>query len=71
MLVPIRGKYDCMTCVTAMLLGINYEDVEGAFGGNLDPSKDRAEESCRLQNGFETLLQQHHRSALHYLVYTL
>lgn len=64
-LVPMRGKYDCLTCVTAMLLGIKYEDVEKPFGGNIDPSKDRAEETQRLWNAFEMLIQQYHRGVLH------
>ena len=66
-LVPMRGKYDCFTCVAAMLLGIKYEDVEIAFGGNIDPSKDRAEETERLHNAFVTLTEQHHRGVLHIL----
>ena len=64
-LVPMRGKYDCLTCVTAMLLGISYEDVEKAFGGNIDPSKDRTEETQRMSDAFETLIQQYHRGVLH------
>lgn len=64
-LVRMRGKYDCLTCVTAMLLGIKYEDVEKAFGGNIDPSKDRAEETQRMSNAFETLIQQYRRGVLH------
>jgi hypothetical protein len=63
-LVPMHGKYDCLTCVTAMLLGIRYEDVENAFGGNIDPSKDRAEESQRLYTAFRTLIERHHRAIL-------
>jgi hypothetical protein len=64
-LVPMREKYDCMTCVTAMLLGIKYEDVEQAFGGNIDPSTGKEEESRRLAWAFETLIQKHNRCALH------
>jgi hypothetical protein len=64
-LVPMRGKYDCLTCVTAMLLGIKYEEVEMAFGGNIDPSKDRVEESQRLYNAFELLIQRNNRGVLH------
>src|ERR1019366_2180773 len=63
-LVPMRGKYDCLTCVTAMLLGIEYEDVERAFGGNIDPSKNLAEESRRLWSGFQLLIERHHRGVL-------
>jgi len=48
-----------------MLLGIKYEDVEEAFGGNIDPSKGQAEESQRLQIAFEALIQRHHRGVLH------
>ena len=48
-----------------MLLGIKYEDVEKAFGGNIDPSKDRAEETQRVYNAFEMLIQQYHRGVLH------
>ena len=50
-----------------MLLGIKYEDVEAAFGGNIDPSKGKAEESQRVYWAFERLIQKHHRGALHYL----
>jgi hypothetical protein len=35
--VPMREEHDCMTCVAAMLLGVSYEEVEAAFGGNIDP----------------------------------
>jgi hypothetical protein len=65
--VPMRGPYDCLTCVTAMLLDIKYEDVETAFGGNIDPSKGRAEEGQRLYWAFERLIQKHNRGALNYL----
>jgi len=34
-----------------MLLGTAYEDVEQAFGGNLDPSKDQGAETSRLYGG--------------------
>jgi hypothetical protein len=63
-LVPMRGKYDCMTCVTAMLLGIKYEDAEQAFGGNLDPAKGQQEEGTRLQQAFFMLLEKHGRSVI-------
>jgi hypothetical protein len=66
-LVPMRGLYDCFTCVTAMLLNITYEDVVAAFGGNIDPSKGKAEECQRIYWAFETLIQKHHHGALHYL----
>jgi hypothetical protein len=61
----MRSKYDCMTCVSAMLLGIEYEEVEQAFGGNLDPSKTRdeslrKEESARIWRGFFALLEKYH-----------
>jgi hypothetical protein len=65
--VPMREKYDCMTCVTAMLLGIRYEDVVAAFGGNIDPSKGMREESQRLYWAYERLIQKHNRGALNYL----
>jgi hypothetical protein len=48
-----------------MLLGITYEEVERAFGGNLDMSKDRKEEEGRLARAFGMLLQSHNRGALH------
>lgn len=66
-LVPMRGPYDCLTCVAAMLLGIKYEEVEAAFGGNIDPSKGKGDESQRLYWAFERLIQKHHRGALNYL----
>jgi hypothetical protein len=50
-----------------MLLGIKYEEVEAAFGGNIDPSKGKADESQRLYWAFERLIQKHHRGALNYL----
>jgi hypothetical protein len=63
-LVPMRGKFDCMTCVTAMLLGIEYKDVEYAFGGNLDPARGPEQESQRLHQAFFTLLEKHHRGVI-------
>jgi hypothetical protein len=66
-LVPMRGPYDCLTCVTAMLLGIEYEEVVMAFGGNIDPSKGKSEESQRIYWAFETLVQKYHHGALNYL----
>jgi hypothetical protein len=48
-----------------MLLGITYEEVQRAFGGNLDTSKDRKEEEERLARAFEMLLQSHNRGALY------
>ncbi|MGD0404602.1 MAG: hypothetical protein ABSB66_15560 [Candidatus Acidiferrales bacterium] len=65
--VPMRGKYDCLTCATAMLLGIKYEEVEAAFGGNIDPTKDKQEEGQRLYNAFERLLLKLQRGALNHL----
>src|SRR5438309_10220787 len=63
-LVNMRGKHDCMTCVTAMLLGISYEEVETAFGGNIDPSKDHAEESRRVYWAFHRLIERYKRGIL-------
>jgi hypothetical protein len=63
-LVTMRGKYDCMTCVTAMLLGIEYEEVEQAFGGNLDPTKGQEEEITRLHQAFFMLLEKHRCSVI-------
>jgi hypothetical protein len=70
-LVPMRSKYDCMTCVSAMLLGIEYEEVEQAFGGNLDPSKTRddsllKEESGRIWRGFFALMEKYHRGMIEF-----
>ena len=62
--VPMREKYDCLTCVIAMLLGITYEEVLAAFGGNIDPSKDRSNECDRVYAAFHRLIQQHHRGIL-------
>lgn len=64
-LVPMRGKHDCLTCVAAMLLGMSYDQVESAFGGNIDPSKDREKEAERLQWAFQNLIEQHNRYVLH------
>jgi hypothetical protein len=63
-LVPMRGKWDCLTCVSAMLLGLRYEDVEQAFGGNIDPSKGQEEESSRVQGAFLSLIERHNVGAL-------
>jgi hypothetical protein len=63
----MREKYDCMTCVTAMLLGLKYEEVVAAFGGNIDPSKDHREEGQRLYWAFERLLLKLQRGALNHL----
>ena len=63
--VPMRGKSDCLTCVTAMLLGIKYEEVEQAFGGNIDPSKGKEEEGLRIRSAFETLIEKHNSCALY------
>ncbi len=54
-----------------MLLGIEYEEVEQAFGGNLNPSKVsdgtlRKEESTRLWRGFFTLLEKYHRGMIEF-----
>jgi hypothetical protein len=65
--VPMREKYDCMTCVTAMLLGLKYEDVVAAFGGNIDPSKDHKEEAQRLYWEFEKLILKLQYGALNHL----
>ena len=70
-LVPMRNKYDCMTCVSAMLLGLEYEEVEQAFGGNLDPSKvndesSRKKESARLWRGVFELLEKRHRGMVEF-----
>ena len=62
----MRGKYNCLTCVTAMLLGIEYDEVEKAFGGNLDPTKDRKEESARLRSGLRMLLMKYHRGFIEF-----
>jgi hypothetical protein len=37
-LVGMRTKYDCVACVSTMLLGVEYEEVEKSFGGNFDPA---------------------------------
>ncbi len=47
-----------------MLLGTAYEDVEHAFGGNLDPSKEQAEETSRLHGAFTLLLEKHKRGMI-------
>lgn len=57
--VPMRGKYDCMTCVAAMLIGVKYEEVEKAFGGNIDPSKDKIEEAIRIFRAIQLLFRRH------------
>jgi hypothetical protein len=62
----MRGKYDCLTCVTAMLLDIGYEEVEKAFGGNFDPTKDIKEESRRVHLGLRMLLMKYHRGAIEF-----
>jgi hypothetical protein len=63
-LVSMRGKFDCMTCAAAMLFGISYEEVENAFGGNIDPAKGKNEESQRLQQAFFELLEKHRCSVI-------
>jgi hypothetical protein len=67
MFVPMREKYDCMTCVTAMLLGMKYEDVVAAFGGNIDPTKDHQAEGQRLYWAFERLLLKCQLGAINHL----
>lgn len=47
-----------------MLLSVEYEHVEHAFGGNLDPTRGQEEESQRLHQGFFTLLEKHHRGVI-------
>ncbi len=54
-----------------MLLGLEYEEVEQAFGGNLDPSKVNDEsslkkESARLWRGVFELLEKHHRGMVEF-----
>jgi hypothetical protein len=68
-LVSMREETDCFTCVTAMLLGLTYKEVESAFGGNIDPSKgqdeaSRFQEASRLQEAFAVLLEKHNRGML-------
>jgi hypothetical protein len=60
MFVPMREKYDCLTCVTAMLLGIEYDEVKEAFGENIDPDAERHDECFRLQQATLLLLEKHH-----------
>jgi hypothetical protein len=64
-LVSMREKYDCLTCITAMLLGIEYDEVKEAFGQNIDPDADPLEESNRLQNASAMLFEKHHCGQLH------
>jgi len=54
-----------------MLLGLEYEEVEQAFGGNLDPSKTRdesllKEESGRIWRGFFALMEKYHRGMIEF-----
>ena len=63
-LVTMRGPNDCLTCVVAMLLGLPYEHVERAFGGNIDPSRDQEQETQRIRNGMEMLIHAHNRAFL-------
>ncbi len=63
-LVPMRGRYDCLTCAAAMLLGIKYEDVDQAFGGSPDPAKDRKAETRRQNQALRMLLEKHGRGAI-------
>jgi hypothetical protein len=58
-LVSMREDTDCLTCVTAMLLGITYEEVERAFGGNIDPTRESGSEENRLYRAFRVLLERH------------
>jgi hypothetical protein len=72
-LVTMREQTDCLTCVTAMLLSITYEDVKSAFGGNIDPSKgkdeaSRFQESARLREAFLTLLGEHNCGILQLVI---
>jgi hypothetical protein len=53
-----------------MLLGIKYEDVETAFGGNIDPAKGKAEESERVYTKLRALLERNHRGILELLAMT-
>jgi hypothetical protein len=62
--VSMREKFDCLTCATAMLLGLKYEDVVAAFGGNIDPSKGKEEECLRMYNAFRALIEKYHRGIL-------
>jgi hypothetical protein len=64
-LVTMREKYDCLTCVTAMLLGIEYEEVKEAFGANIDPDADRTEEGNRLRNAQALLFERYRFEQLH------
>jgi hypothetical protein len=50
-----------------MLLGIDYEDVVHAFGGNIDPTKGMREESQRIYWAYERIIQKHNRGALNYM----
>ena len=61
----MRGEFDCLTCVTAMLLAIKYEEVEQAFSGNLDPARGQEKESLRLGRASSTLLENYHHGVIH------
>ncbi len=68
-LVTMREPTDCLTCVTAMLLGLAYEEVQSAFGGNIDASKAeneefRSQEAARLWAAFAALLAKHNCGTL-------
>jgi hypothetical protein len=64
--VPMREKYDCLTCVMAMVLNISYEQVEAAFGGNINPSQGKEEESQRIAMAVEALIQRERHGAIHF-----
>jgi len=42
-----------------MLLGISYDEVEKAFGGNIDPSKSKEQEANRVYVSLRALLEGH------------
>src|ERR1700730_6688581 len=53
--VPMREMYDCMTCVSAMVFNLTYEEAHDGLGGNLNPSRAEHEESTRMMNAFYIL----------------
>lgn len=65
--VPMREKYDCLTCVAAMAFNITYEQARDGLGGNLNPNLPKDEETARIQNGFYALMEQCGCSVLHHI----
>ena len=63
--VPMREKYDCLTCIIAMALNIAYEQARDGLGGNLNPDSLEGEEKKKRYIALCSLMEQYRCGSLH------